>query len=521
MADRDFKQRYWGRLQQLQKEHLEARKAGDFALAKKRKEDIRRIAAAPFDNYIRRVDNPNGEQSIGEGQSDGTGSPDNMGEAQGDDIDQEQQFGQPIDQTKQQEQRTVGQEQADAAQQKVIGEQPTVTPPKAEPPGGLAQTAVKQPTPQPKTPAQEGQPRSGAGGAVDKGKQVAQQAADQAMKYMKKMAAQLVKKAVVAFFSSPYGWAIIGIILGLILLVLIIVLLWSVVFGSHRVVSSTGATISQATNPQTDKEWLQRLLLFSGDKSVQSILTQKTIQDITAYFNNIKSSGKFADKATEIDKALADLAAYQPGSDTDQSKGKALIKELQDLLASLTIVTPIPPGTTTSPIFGTAGIGRLNQKPHFGTFGCPSGGSCEAKFINMDHPARTYQQSGDNTCDAVDIVHPSGTTAVHAVLDGEVTMNNLLGSGIWIKSTLGGHDYVLTYAHIQSELSIGKKVKSGEVIGNTAKIGNTSGDIVHFEISLDGKCVVNLPKDNMLPKDNGDFQAGEKLWAKMKTVLRQ
>ena len=108
MADkRDFKERYWARLKQLQDEHLQARKAGDFALAKKRKEDIRRIASVPFDSYINKLNN-NGEAS---------NTPDQ--EEQG----SESQFGQSVDVPVSEEPETAGHLRANELQEQALGEE--------------------------------------------------------------------------------------------------------------------------------------------------------------------------------------------------------------------------------------------------------------------------------------------------------------------------------------------------------------------------------------------------------------
>lgn len=502
MADRDFKQRYWGRLQQLQKEHIEARKAGDFALARKKKEDIRRIAATPFDNYIRRVENPTETQNDSQQKSDAEETSDSMEEA----GDQESSFGQPIDQRKQQEEITAGQEQADLAQQKALGEQPGLSPAKEPIPGGPAIEATKKPV---APSGVEAQPKTAVGGAVDKGKEVAKQAVDQAMKFVKKAAAQLAKKAVMAFFASPYGWPIVAILLGLIVLGLIIMLFISIVYGNHSKVSETGSTITQATNPLSDKEWIQRLLIFSKDDSATKALSDTALSGLEAELGEIKKLGQYADKVAQIDLILEEITAYRT-SRTEEA-GKKLIGDIKALVVSLLSVPVMPTSIQTECNSEFCLKPSIGGSIHFGSPLNP----CNADIKNGKNcpkppngSARTYIQFVQNTCDAVDLSAGSGTP-VNAIFGGEV-IDDRAKSGLQIRNGI----YTAVYAHLDQSVKKGDQVEAGKPIGKISSAGH-----VHFELMGNGQCVVVTRSEYETGKTAGNTEQSI-LWGKMKAVMR-
>jgi hypothetical protein len=505
VADRDFKQRYWGRLQQLQKEHIEARKAGDFVLARKKKEDIRKIAATPFDNYIRRVDTPSLNRSSSEEGSNTGEQTEDVGETN----EGESQFGQPIDQRKQQAQRTAGQEQADVAQQKVLGEQPAISPAKEILPGGPAIEATKKPAIQPDVSTTKAQPTGALGGTVDKGKEVTKQAIDQAMKFAKKAVAQLAKRAVTAFFASPYGWIVMAIIVGLVLLVLIIVLLWSVVFGSHTKVSSTGSTITQATNPLSDKEWIQRLLLFSKDDSATKALSDTALSGLETELGEIKKLGQYADKVAQIDSILEEITSYRT-SRTEEA-GKKLIGDIKALVVSLLSVPVMPTSIKTECNSEFCLKPSIGGSIHFGSPLNP----CSADVKNGKNcpkpphgSARTYIQFVQNTCDAVDLSAGSGTP-VNAIFGGEV-IDDRAKSGLQIKNGI----YTAVYAHLEQTVKKGDQVEAGKPIGKISSVGH-----VHFELMGSGQCVVVTRSEYETGKAAGNTEQSI-LWGKMKAVMR-
>lgn len=507
MADeRNLRNRYWNRLKQLQNEHLQARKAGDFALAKKKKEDLRAAASDPFDSYISRLNNPNYESNKNDIEE--TGESDTI----------ESQFGKEIRPEQQPTYETAGEIEARRLQEQALQEKPQFPPDKEEVPGGPAREASPKAQTQVSAPT-EGAQKGAVGGTVERGKQATKEAASQAIDAVKKAAAQVAKKAVVTFFSSPWGWAVTAAIIGLIILILIAILFFSIIQGSHSVVSETGRTFSQPTDPLKDKEWIRKLLWLNKSESVTKALTTEALAGLEDDLNELKEDPTYNAHANVIQQVLDAITAYKTSPTTEN--GDTIISKLGDLGVAIFSIPVMPTTITTTKPAGQPFSElprRLSQAIHIGTPLNPCSGAC-GKVAGM--PARTFEQFKGNTCDAVDLYASNGSS-IKALFSGKVTRDNDQGnSGVSefrIESLPEGTGYEAVYAHMSSnKFNVGDTVQAG------TEIGIIGEGHLHFELmhKTQGKtqCVIVTQKEYDEGKKNDLFEQ-EILWSKMKAVMR-
>lgn len=110
-------------------------------------------------------------------------------------------------------------------------------------------------------------------------------------------------------------------------------------------------------------------------------------------------------------------------------------------------------------------------------------------YISSHYGHRTKPKEGATTEHAaIDIAAPAGTP-VYATQSGVVTDNRYGGSAGWlIRIRHTGDPYYSNYQHllVQSPIPVGTNVTKGQQIGQVGSTGNSTGNHLHFDISING-----------------------------------
>jgi len=498
MADADPRRRYLDNLKRLQKEHFEARRANDFELAEKKREQIRRIAAEPFDRYIDRIDQENLPEEAAE---EGVGNVANP------------QFSEDTTAAKKEVLEAPGEKEAESLQERALKENlPPPREPYREPvPGGPAREAVKQPA---KTPIPEGQttPKGAVGSVVDKGKQAGKQLADQAIKAVKKAAAQALKKLAVTFFSSPWGWAIIGSIVGLIILLILVAIFWGSIMNMFHKVSTTGTTFTQAADPLKDKEWIQKLLLLAGDSTASQKINEEFLNGLTNDVSNIEKDFQLDDSGKNLIQSINETitALGNPNVENKEELAAKLITDMTALVNKLRNNMPVYPGATQSILPGVEVTG--GNTPHGLSF-----------MVRESSPKQhnvVYESFGQvGLCDAVDMILPGDKQGTHPnafpIFAGKViAKRNLVGQTAQVLVVEDSNGYKALYTDI-----IDSAPNVGDNVSLDSPIGKVMNRLIHVQVSYKDICLVTTPADYYDWKKNGG-PYGKYLLSHVKEVFK-
>jgi murein DD-endopeptidase MepM/ murein hydrolase activator NlpD len=114
----------------------------------------------------------------------------------------------------------------------------------------------------------------------------------------------------------------------------------------------------------------------------------------------------------------------------------------------------------------------------------PVAGGIVSGFGNRIHPINKVR----HVHTGIDFMAKSGTPVV-ATADGEVVISGIKGNGYGIHVDINhGYGYVTKYAHLSKvSVSVGQKVKRGDVIGYTGNTGLSKGPHLHYEIEKNGQ----------------------------------
>lgn len=105
--------------------------------------------------------------------------------------------------------------------------------------------------------------------------------------------------------------------------------------------------------------------------------------------------------------------------------------------------------------------------------------------ITSRYGASSRMRKSDHT--GLDIATSSGTP-IQVVADGIVTNASYKGSYGNIVKVDHGNNVETWYAHTkQMNVTVGQKVKAGDVIATVGSTGNSTGSHLHFEIRINGK----------------------------------
>ncbi len=114
----------------------------------------------------------------------------------------------------------------------------------------------------------------------------------------------------------------------------------------------------------------------------------------------------------------------------------------------------------------------------------PVAGGIVSGFGNRIHPINKVR----HVHTGIDFMAKSGTPVV-ATADGEVVISGIKGNGYGIHVDINhGYGYVTKYAHLSKvSVSVGQKIKRGDVIGYTGNTGLSKGPHLHYEIEKNGQ----------------------------------
>ncbi|HMK50382.1 MAG TPA: M23 family metallopeptidase [Thermodesulfovibrionales bacterium] len=117
--------------------------------------------------------------------------------------------------------------------------------------------------------------------------------------------------------------------------------------------------------------------------------------------------------------------------------------------------------------------------------GYPVHGNVSSPFGMREHPTT----GRDDFHSGIDLSIPPGTP-VRATADGIVTYSGWHGGSGNLVSLEHGHGFSTFYAHNRSTVvSVGQKVRRGDVLGYSGSTGNSTGPHVHYEIWQDGRAL--------------------------------
>lgn len=195
---------------------------------------------------------------------------------------------------------------------------------------GSPSNGMQAATPKPAEEKAEG--ASGGGGFSGWAKQIgarAQAGIKDGIKNVKEKANKALTKAGMKLFWKWAGPYIIGIVV-LALLVLVAFAIFGSLWSTGNS-GTNGSTYVQAVDPIKDKDWLGRLLQYSGDKEISDAKSIETIGVVRKALTDIQAdttlSAETRGKATV---ALADLSSYENTKDAT-SKKAAAAKILADI----------------------------------------------------------------------------------------------------------------------------------------------------------------------------------------------
>lgn len=114
----------------------------------------------------------------------------------------------------------------------------------------------------------------------------------------------------------------------------------------------------------------------------------------------------------------------------------------------------------------------------------PVAGGIVSGFGNRIHPINKVR----HVHTGIDFMAKTGTPVV-ATADGEVIISGIKGNGYGIHVDINhGYGYVTKYAHLSKvSVSVGQKIKRGDVIGYTGNTGLSKGPHLHYEIEKNGQ----------------------------------
>lgn len=114
----------------------------------------------------------------------------------------------------------------------------------------------------------------------------------------------------------------------------------------------------------------------------------------------------------------------------------------------------------------------------------PVAGGIVSGFGNRIHPINKVR----HVHAGIDFMAKSGTPVV-ATADGEIVVSGIKGNGYGIHVDINhGYGYVTKYAHLSKvSVTVGQKVKRGDVIGYTGNTGLSKGPHLHYEIEKNGQ----------------------------------
>lgn len=114
----------------------------------------------------------------------------------------------------------------------------------------------------------------------------------------------------------------------------------------------------------------------------------------------------------------------------------------------------------------------------------PVAGGILSGFGHRIHPINKVR----HVHTGIDFMAKTGTPVV-ATADGEIIVSGVKGNGYGIHVDINhGYGYVTKYAHLSKvTVSVGQKVKRGDVIGYTGNTGLSKGPHLHYEIEKNGQ----------------------------------
>lgn len=371
--------------------------------------------------------------------------------------------------------------------------------------------------------AGEGATEQGKTAVKGEAKQAAKQVVNQAINAAKKAAAQAVKKIAMSLAANPYFWIVVGCIVVAIIIFVIIFSMYASM--ANQSPNPNGGSIVRTVDPVADKNWIKKLLQFTGNKDIQTKITDELLQGLTADLASLANdSNVSADTKTKITAANEAIKLFNPSS-PDNTKALAIVAAIKAVLNSYWYVPTFPGGITTQyPFKPTTLITDYNNHSHLGTPANPCGAglrSCELSGIESTYPAHTFIQYEKNTCDGVDLNTPKGgNTPVYPIFAGEVKMDGPK-SGIWVERDEGQDKYIAVYAHLDSKVKVGEKVSLETQLGTVIEEPGKTPHM-HFEVSVNSHCVVTSPAEGLdLSTKNPQHPGyGKFLWDKMRGVLR-
>jgi len=482
------------RIDKLNSQYDDARRAGDFKVADSIKKQINGLREDSYrvnDSIIHQInENPEG---IAE------------------DTQYDESFGQDLNNLDRDSQPSIAQQKERELQQQALGNAP-----KEEIPGGKAIEVPKS-----KPTANSGAGKGITSNVTNKVKDAAGAAKQKAGDYLKdKLKKEAMKKIAASLAANPWTWIVVAIILGVIALIILIAIFWGSITGIGKGPSPFGQSFTQAADPLSDKDWIRKVLMMTGDKDVGKMLSNEVLDGLTYDLNTLKSESLDQTSKDKITQVLGLIESFK--TSRDEGVGNQIITGIKELENLILNISPFSTGMGAWPIEKNillADTTYFNRTPHKGTPTYP----CSIKG-NVCDGHRTYIQFKKDTCDAVDIMVPNGTP-VHAAFGGKVTRNDSK-AGLRIEATDASiNKYTATYAHMTDGKSVGSEVNKDDVIG---KVGEGH---LHFELATNDRCVVVTPQEYTAIKSHANFGKdcpgigskdwciGTTLWIKMQRIL--
>lgn len=168
--------------------------------------------------------------------------------------------------------------------------------------------------------------------ATDKAKQMAVKKAASSAARKEAMAAMTAR--VVAFFSTPTGWVVLGIIAAIILLFIGLALFSYFFKGAES--GRNGKTPPQATEVVKQEDWLTKLLLLSKDSKTTTEISTETIAKVKGQINGMIVNTQIDQSTRDKSKEVLDaITAYESAADKQKAADQIVAKatELRDLIA--------------------------------------------------------------------------------------------------------------------------------------------------------------------------------------------
>lgn len=121
--------------------------------------------------------------------------------------------------------------------------------------------------------------------------------------------------------------------------------------------------------------------------------------------------------------------------------------------------------------------------------GWPATGNVTSPYGRREHPVH----GGDEFHSGIDISAPPGTP-VHATADGVVSFSGWNGGSGNLVVLEHGFGFSSFFAHNKKNtVTVGQRVKRGDVVAYAGSTGNATGPHIHYEIWKDGKPVNPKP----------------------------